>query len=100
MAGIRKLRAVRVIVRPDRRDEYVERWKGYAEAAKAAGAQVRLFEDQMLPGRFLEFTEHLAAPGMEGTLDQALRESDLRGCCVRREGDDVMYREVPVDGGR
>jgi len=94
MPEIRKLKAVRAIVRPDKRDEYLEHWAGYAGAAKSVGAQVWLFEDQMLPGRFLEFTEHMAAEGMEGKLEAALVEADVRRGCIRREGDDVLYREV------
>ncbi len=94
MPEIRKLKAVRALVRPDRRVEYLERWTGYASAAKAAGAQVWLFEDQTLPGRFLEFTEHKAAKGMEGKLEEALAEAEVRRACIRREGDDVLYREV------
>jgi hypothetical protein len=78
------------------REEYLELWKGYAEAAKATGAQVWLFEDQMLPGRFLEFTEHMAAQGMEDALAKAFRDSGVRKPCERREGDDVLYREVGV----
>jgi hypothetical protein len=98
MVEIRKLKAVRAIVRPDRRDEYLERWESYARAAKAAGAEIRLFEDQALPGRFLELTEHRAAKGMEGALESALEAADLRRACVRREGNDVLYREVSTDG--
>lgn len=94
MPEIRKLKAVRALVRPDQRDEYLERWAGYAVAAKAVGAQVWLFEDQMLPGRFLEFTEHMAAEGMEGKLQTALGEAEVRRACIRRDGDDVLYREV------
>jgi len=44
----------------------------------------------MSPGRFLEFTEHRAAAGMEAVLELAVRESELRSVCVRREGDDVL----------
>jgi hypothetical protein len=98
MSGIRRLKAVRAIVRPDKRDDYLERWKKYAEAAKAAGARVRLFEDQVLPGRYFEFTEHQAAEGMEGKLRAAYREADVKRACVRREGDDVLYREVDLAG--
>ena len=94
MSGIRKLRAVRAIVRPDKRDDYLERWKAYAGAVEAAGARVRLLEDQVLPGRYLELTEHEAAEGMEGRMEAALRESDVKGACVRREGDEVLYREA------
>ena len=98
MPGIRKLKAIRAIVRPDLRDEYLERWSNYAQAAKAAGVQVWLFADQALPGRFIEFTEHQAAEGMEAVLDSVFERADLRRSCVRREGDDVLYREVRLDG--
>ncbi|MGD2215810.1 MAG: hypothetical protein PVJ64_03595 [Gemmatimonadales bacterium] len=98
MSGIRKLRAVRAVVRPDRRDKYLARWRKYAAAVEGAGAQVWLYEDQVLPGRFLEFTEHEAAEGMEGKLEHAFREADVKGVCVRREGDDVLYREVLIGG--
>jgi hypothetical protein len=94
MSGIQKLKAIRAVVRPDKRDEYLERWKTYAVVAEAAGAQVWLYEDQVLPGRFLEFTEHQAAEGMEGKLEGASERAELRQVCVRREGDDVLYREV------
>jgi hypothetical protein len=97
MSGIRKLKAVKALVRPDQREDYLERWKKYSEMAKTIGAQVWLFEDQMLPGRYLEFTEHKAAEGMEGKLEAASREADVRGACVRREGDEVLYREVALD---
>jgi hypothetical protein len=88
------LKAVRAVVRPDKRGEYLESWTEYAGAAKAVGGQVWLFEDQMLPGRFLEFTEHKAAEGMEGKLEAALAEANVRRACIRREGDDLLYREV------
>ena len=94
MPGIRKLKAVRAVVRPAQRNEYLEDWAKYAEAARAAGAQVRLLEDQALPGRFLELTEHVAAEGMESALESAARGAGLRRSCVRREGDDLLYREV------
>ncbi len=96
MPRITKLKAVRAVVRPDKREDYLERWKAYAGAANAAGARVRLFEDQVLPGRYLEFTEHEAAAGMEGVLEAAYREARVKGVCVRREGDEVLYREVVV----
>jgi hypothetical protein len=57
------------------------------------------WQDQVLPGRFFEFTEHEAAEGMEGKLEGAFREADLKGVCVRREGDEDLYREV-LYGGR
>ena len=98
MSELRKLRAVRALVRPDRRAEYIERWQGYAKAVTAVGARVRLFEDQLLPGRFLELAEHVAAEGMEDKLNAAFREAELRHPCVRREGDEILYREVsPTD---
>ena len=97
MSGIRRLKAVRAIVRPDKRDDYLERWKRYAAAAKAVGAQVWLFEDRVLPGRYLEFTEHKAAEGMEAKLDAAYREAEVKRACVRREGDEVLYREVELE---
>jgi hypothetical protein len=96
MAAIRKTRAVRVIVRPDRRQEYLERWKTYAKAAKAAGVRASLYEDHVLPGRFLEFTEHTVAKGMEAALRKAFQLAELKRSCVRREGDDVFYRQVEV----
>ncbi|NIW35168.1 MAG: hypothetical protein GWN32_00885 [Gemmatimonadetes bacterium] len=92
MAERTRLRAVKAVVRPDRRDEYLRRWRAYVEAAEAAGARVRLFEDQVLPGRFLELTEHEAGPGQEGRLADAVRAANLRSVCVRREGDEVLYR--------
>jgi hypothetical protein len=97
MGETRKARAVRALVRPDRRDEYLRLWERYSEAARELGATVRLFEDQLLPGRFLELTEHLAAEGMEAALTRAA--SELRRACVRREGDDVLYREARPDAG-
>ncbi len=98
MGKVLKMRAVRAIVRPDRRDEYLGRWREYVRASEAAGATVCLYEDQVLPGRFLEFTEHVAAVGAEGERERALRSAELRGCCVRREGEDVLYREVAFEG--
>ncbi len=62
-----------------------------------AGARARLFEDQMLPGRFLELTEHVAEEGMAAALERAVEEAGLRGLCVRREGEDVYYREAGTD---
>ena len=94
MGGIRKLRAVRAVVRPTQRGQYLESWSRYAATVQAAGAAVRLLEDQALPGRFLEMTEHTAAEGMESQLESAARRAELRRCCVRREGDDILYREV------
>ena len=31
---------------------------------------------------------------MEGQLEQAFRASGLKEACLRREGDEVLYREV------
>jgi hypothetical protein len=100
MPEIRKLKAVRVVVRPDKRGDYLKRFLAYAGAARSGGAQVRLFEDQVLPGRFLELTEHRAAEGMEGMLEAASEGAALRAVCVRREGDDVLYREVDWESGQ
>ncbi len=97
MPGIRKLKAVRSIVRPDRRDEYLQHWREYVRSAGAAGAKVWLFEDQALPGRFFEFTEHEVATGREADLERAFQLAELRRCCVRREGDDILYREVVLE---
>jgi hypothetical protein len=94
------LKAVRAVVRPTQRGEYLECWSRYAALARALGAVVRLLEDQALPGRFLELTEHTAAEGMASALDSAAREADLRRRCVRREGDDLLYREVPTADSR
>ncbi len=96
MAEIRKFHAVRVVVRPDRRDDYLRRFREYADRARGVGAEVRLFEDQVLPGRFLELTEHVAAEGMEARLRNAAGEADLRRVCVRREGDEILFREVEL----
>lgn len=97
MAEIRKLKAVRAIVRTDRRADYLSGWDAYAQAARALGARVWLFEDETLPGRFLEFTEFKGAPGMEPRLEEVLGASNLKGLSVRREGDDLVYREVAND---
>ncbi len=61
------------------------------------GAQVHLYEDQVLPGRFLELSEHVAAAGMEGELERTLQGAELHRCCVRREGDEILYRPVVFD---
>lgn len=100
MTEVRKLRAVRAIVRPDRRKAYLKGWRIYAAAAREIGAEVRLFEDQTLPGRFLELTEHVARAGAEGALVRAAQDADLRRLCVRREGEDLLYRESRLDPGR
>lgn len=97
MGEIHKVRVIRALVRPDRREDYLRLWDRYSEAALELGAEVRLFEDQLLPGRFLELTEHVAAEGMEAALRQAAAE--LRVACVRREGDDVIYREARRGAG-
>ena len=94
MPGIRKLHGVQAIVRPDRRNEYLDCWKVYAGEAEAAGARVWLFEDEVLPGRFFEFTEYRARKGMVASLRRAVQEAGLSQRCVRREGDDLIYREV------
>lgn len=94
VSEIHKLRCVRALVRPDRRQEYLELWGHYVETVTAAGAKAALYEDQVLPGRFLETTEHVAAHGMESKLEAAYRESGLRRACVRREGDEILYRKL------
>ncbi len=94
MGKITKLKAVRTIVRPDRRKVYMEAWNAYAGAVKERGVQAWLFEDQALPGRFMEFTEYEAGPGMEGLLEQAFQKAGVGAECLRREGDDLIYREV------
>lgn len=98
MAATCRIKAVRVIVRPDRREEYLERWRTYADAVEAAGASTSLYEDRVLPGRFLEFTELTVAKEMEAALRKAFQLADLKRSCVRREGDDVSYWEVEVPG--
>ena len=99
MSEVHKLRAVRAIVRPDRREAYLEGWKVYAGAAREIGAEVRLFEDQLVPGRFLELTEHVARAGAEGALVRAAQQAELKRLCVRREGEDLLYREARFDTG-
>lgn len=97
MAEIRKFQAVRAVVRPDRREDYLRRFGEYVAEARGTGADVRLFEDHVLPGRFLELTEHIAAEGMESRLRSALGAAGLKAVCVRREGDEILYREVEVE---
>ncbi len=94
MGKIRKLKAVRTIVRPDRREEYLKAWQVYSGAASELGARVWLYEDQELPGRFMEFTEFEAGEGVEVGLERAFQSAALGKPCLRREGDDIMYREV------
>ena len=94
MSGIRKLHAIRALVRPDQRDSYLSRWDIYRRAAAEAGARVWLFEDEVLAGRFLEFTEYTAAKGMLAALERAESEAELTRQCVRREGGDIVYYEV------
>ncbi len=94
MTEIRKLKAVRAIVRTDKRADYLAGWDEYARAAEAMGARVWLFEDETLPGRFLEFTDFKGAPGMEPRLQEAVGGANLKRLSVRREGDDLLYREV------
>ena len=93
MEKIRKLKAVRTIVRLDQRDDYLTAWETYADRVTELGAKAWLFEDQALPGRFMEFTEFEGAPGLEGELEVALRESGLPRLALRREGDEVLYRQ-------
>ena len=89
-------------MRPDCRSAYTSAWASYAGEVKAHGGRAWLFEDQALPGRFVEFTEFEPEEGMEGEeggvrLIQSLqRDAKLWAFCVRREGDDLLYREVRV----
>jgi hypothetical protein len=85
---------VRVIVRPDRRGEYLTRWRSYEQAVREVGAEAWLFEDQALPGRFLELTQHDPAGGVEAGLEWAVQQAELRGACARREGDEILYRRI------
>ncbi|MEE9246755.1 MAG: hypothetical protein V3U63_11205 [Gemmatimonadota bacterium] len=105
MAGIKKLKVVRIVVRPDRRSAYTSAWASYAGEVKAHGGRAWLFEDQALPGRFVEFTEFEpgdageGAEGAEGAvrlIHSLQRDAKLWAFCVRREGDDLVYREVRV----
>lgn len=98
MTGLRKLQAIRALVRPDQREDYLACWESYARAVKEAGARTWLFEDEVLPGRFLEFTEYRAAKGMVASLGRAAREAGLARRCVRRAGGDIIYYEVATEG--
>lgn len=97
---VRKLQIVRALVRPDRRDDYIARWAAYRREAAVLDARAWLFEDEALPGRFVEFTEYFAAPGMAGRLKEAAARAGLAEVCARRTGADERYREArPADGG-
>lgn len=98
-AKVRKLHIVRAIVRPDRRQEYLERWATNAREVGALGGRVWLFEDEGLPGRFVEFVEYAAAPGMEAQLRHAVARAGLAALCVRRAGAEERYREVRLEEG-
>jgi hypothetical protein len=91
------IRAVRVIVRPDKRQEYLDRWQRFAEAAEVHGARVGLCEDLVLPGRFLELVDFGASQEIRSGLEDARRAAELEKSCVRREGDDLTYRRVERD---
>ena len=91
---VRKLRVVRALVRPDRRADYLARWTTYADAVRGLGGRAWLFEDEVLPGRFLEFTEYEAGEGMEAGLASAHDAAGLARACVRRTGWEERYREV------
>lgn len=90
---VRKLQFVRVIVRPDRREEYLRRWTDYRGRAQALGARVWLLEDEVLPGRFLEVTEFEGGPGVDAALHDAAALAGLASACVRRAGEGERYRE-------
>ena len=102
---IRKLRIVRALVRPDRRAAYLDRWADYAREMRSLDTRVWLFEDESLPGRFVEFTEYTTAPGLDARHRAALDRSRFAEECVRRSGAEERYREVrvasdePADGG-
>lgn len=96
---IRRLRIVRALVRPDRREAYLERWSAYARETRTLDARAWLFEDEALPGRFVEFTEYAAIPGLEARLWAALDRAGIPDECVRRSGAEERYREVGVEGG-
>jgi hypothetical protein len=91
------VRAVRVVVRPDKREEYLDRWQRFAGAAEEFGARVRLCEDLVLPGRFLELIDFEASQETMSKLEDARRAAELRSSCVRREGDDLIYRRIERD---
>ncbi len=96
---VRKLRVVRALVRPDRRQEYLERWATHAREVSALGARAWLFEDEGLPGRFVEFVEYAGAPGMEAQLRDVVARAGLAAACVRRTGAEERYREVRLEQG-
>ncbi len=96
MSEVRKLKAIRSIVRPDRRDDYLAAWKSYLRELEGLDVQAWLFEDQALPGRYVEFTEFVAGPGMEARLEEAAGRAGLREPCVRRRDEDILYREVKL----
>ena len=90
---VRKLRVVRAIVRPDRRDQYRERWAAYQQKIVELGARAWLFEDEVLPGRFIEFTEYTGGADMETGIAQAMSAAGFATLCVRRDGEGERYRE-------
>ncbi|UCF18345.1 MAG: hypothetical protein JSU87_10335 [Gemmatimonadota bacterium] len=91
---LKRVKIVRATVRPDLREEYLGRWRRFAEAAAEVGARASLYEDFVLPGRFVEWVEYEASGATKGRIGEALQGADLRRACVRREGEDVNYREV------
>lgn len=92
----RKLQIVRAIVRPDHREEYLARWAEFLRQVRALEAQAWLFEDEALPGRFVEFTEYAAAAGMEARLREARARAGVAEVCARRSGSQERYREVRI----
>ncbi|MGH7545295.1 MAG: hypothetical protein ACREKI_03840, partial [Gemmatimonadota bacterium] len=96
MKPLRRLRIVRALVRPDRRAAYLERWHAYAREMRSLDTRAWLFEDEVLPGRFVEFTEYERAPDLETRLRAALDRSGLPEECVRRAGAEERYHEVRV----
>lgn len=93
---IHRLRIVKALVRPDRRAAYLERWSAYIREMHPLDARAWLFEDEALPGRFVEFTEYLGAAGIETRLRAALDRAGVPEECVRRSGGEERYREVRV----
>lgn len=90
---VRKLRVVRAIVRPDRRDQYRERWAEYQGKVAEQGGRAWLFEDEVLPGRFIEFTEYTGGADTEAGIAQAMTAAGFAKLCVRRDGEGERYRE-------
>ena len=85
-----------MIVRPDRRAEYRDRWAAYQRGINELGGRAWLFEDEVLPGRFIEFTEYTGGADMETGIAAAMTAAGFGKLCVRREGEGERYRESGV----